>query len=148
MRAALIAGLVLVFGFAAGAFAWRDHMRTARMHDIVAARRELAATQLAPAGTAPRAGISARGPIDVAPFPDDLARRLRHDPDFHRLTHRCGVCHSTPDPRLHTAADWERVIDRMAGTIRDAGLLPLADADRAAVMRALTTRRYDDGRAP
>lgn len=113
------------------------------MRDVVDARRELAATRLAPDGTAPRAGISARAPIDVARLPDELAARLHGSADFHRLSHRCGVCHATPDPRLHTQADWPAVIDRMAGVIRDAGLLPLGAEDRAAVLRILTMHASD-----
>lgn len=115
----------------------------ARMRDVVDARRELAATRLAPDGTAPRAGISAGAPIDVPRIPDDLATRLHGNPDFHRLSHRCGVCHATPDPRLHPAADWPAVIDRMTGVIRDAGLLPLGTEDRAAVLRILTAHAGD-----
>jgi hypothetical protein len=134
----LIALLLLVAALTAAAASWRDRARISRMQHMVDARRELAATTLAPAGSAPQAGISARAPIEVAAFPARLARGLQHDADFHRLSHRCGVCHNTPDPALHTAAEWPDVVGRMSTTIDAAGLLPLGPADRAAVLRVLT----------
>jgi hypothetical protein len=103
----------------------------------VSARRELRAVRLAPHGTAPQAGVSARAPIRVQPFPDQLARQLRQDPDFQRLSHRCGVCHATPDPALHTASEWRDIVGRMSHTIDAAGLLPLKDSDRDAALRTL-----------
>lgn len=131
--------LLLAVGLlSAAVVSHRDRQRTDRMSDTAAALRELAATRLAPAGSAPRAGISARADIDVQAFPEKLARQLHADPDFHRLSHRCGVCHSTPDPSLHAGADWPAVIARMSLTIDAAGLLPLSPADSAAVLRALT----------
>jgi hypothetical protein len=133
-----VAGLlVLAVVLAAGTMSWQERTRVGRMTESVAARRELAAARLAPEGTAPQAGISARTPIRVQPLPDRLARRLRNDPDFQRLSHRCGVCHATPDPALHGADEWPVVVSRMAGTIDAAGLLPLHDADRQAVLRVL-----------
>jgi hypothetical protein len=116
----------------------RDGQRRNRMNDAAAARRELDATRLAPSGSAPQAGISARNTVDVRPFPARLADQLHDDPDFHRLSHRCGVCHDTPDPALHTAAEWPAVIERMSRTIDAAGLLRLSAADSAAVLRALS----------
>jgi hypothetical protein len=116
----------------------RDAQRKERLRDIAAAHRELRATRLAPPGSAPRAGISARANVEVAAFPDRLAQRLHGDPDFHRLSHRCGVCHATPDPDIHPGADWPEVIQRMSRLIDEAGLLPLSPADSAAVLRVLT----------
>jgi len=121
----------------------RDTQQREHRDDVAAARRELSVSRLAPPGSAPQAGISARVDIDVPAFPERLARRLHDAPDFHRLSHRCGVCHSTPDPSLHTPADWPAVIARMSRTIDAAGLLPLSPADSAAVLRALT-RNYQD----
>lgn len=135
-----LAVLVLAGLLTAGAFSLREHDRIARMDASMAARRELAETPLAPTGTAPRAGVSARAPIRVQPLPDRLARQLRGDPDFHRFSHRCGVCHVTPDPALYGEAQWPDVVARMAGTVEAAGLLPVSDADREAVLRVL--RQY------
>lgn len=118
--------------------AQRAQQQRDRANDVAAARRELAATRLAPSGAAPQAGISARTEVEVRPFPERLAQRLHDDADFHRLSHRCGVCHATPDPALHTHAEWPAVIERMSRTIDAAGLLPLGVADSTAVLRALT----------
>jgi hypothetical protein len=116
---------------------YRERARTEQRADVAAAHKQLAATPLAPNGTAPHAGISARVPIDVRAFPEKLAKSLHGDTDFHHLVHRCGVCHSTPDPSLHTAAEWDQVLDRMAFNIQSAGLLPLADEQRAAILNIL-----------
>jgi hypothetical protein len=132
LLAMLVAG-VLAFVISTA----REDARMARMQESVAARRELAATPLAPPGTAPQAGISARAPIRVQPLPNRLARELRSDADFQRFSHRCGVCHVTPDPALHVAGEWPRIVSRMSGTIDAAGLLPLPEHDREAILRVL-----------
>jgi hypothetical protein len=129
--------LVLAVAIVAGVLSWREHSRVARLDGIMSAQRELAATQLAPAGVAPRAGVSARAPIRVTPISPKLAKELRGDGDFQRFSHRCGVCHVTPDPALHTPDRWPHVVDRMTHTVNAAGLLPLSDADRQAVLRVL-----------
>jgi hypothetical protein len=133
----VLALLVVAVAIVAGWASWQERARFAEMEASVAARRELAATRLAPSGTAPQAGVSARAPIRVRPIPNRLARQLRDDPDFQRLSHRCGVCHATPDPSLHEDAEWPNIVRRMSGTIDAAGLLPLADADREAILRTL-----------
>jgi hypothetical protein len=133
----VLALAVLAGASLAGWLSWQERARFAEMEASVAARRELAATPLAPVGTAPQAGVSARTPIRVRPMPSSLARQLRGDPDFQRLSHRCGVCHVTPDPSLHDQAEWPNIVRRMSGTIDAAGLLPLADADREAILRTL-----------
>jgi hypothetical protein len=132
-----VAVLVLAGVVTAGGYSWRERARIARIEDGMAARRELAVTRLAPVGSAPQAGISARTPIRVRPLPERLARQLRGEPDFQRLSHRCGVCHVTPDPSLHGAEQWPVVVARMSATIDAAGLLPLDETDRAAVLRVL-----------
>jgi hypothetical protein len=129
--------LILAGVLAATGLSWRERARIGRMDDAMAARRELTSTRLAPDGVAPQAGISARTPIRVDALPPRLARALRDNPDFHRLSHRCGVCHVTPDPALHAAAEWPNIVARMSGTMDAAGLLPLAAQDRAAILRVL-----------
>jgi hypothetical protein len=132
-----LACVALVGMLAIGGASWRERSRAARVEDGMAARRALATTLLAPPGVAPQAGISARAPIRVQPLPDRLARRLHREPDFQRLSHRCGVCHATPDPALHTSAEWPGVIARMSATIDAAGLLPLTTSDEMAILRVL-----------
>jgi hypothetical protein len=131
------AGIVLAAVLAAAGYATLERQRAERLDDVLAARRELAATRLAPVGAAPQAGISARAPIRVRPIPAGLARELRTGHDFQRYSHRCGVCHATPDPALYTIEEWRQVLDRMAYMVTAAGLLPLADQDRAAILRVL-----------
>lgn len=140
----LLAALALVAVLAMGAVSYREQARVAGMDASMSAQRELAVTRLAPAGTAPRAGVSARAPIRVQPIPGRLTSQLRDDPDFHRLSHRCGVCHTTPDPALHGAAEWPQIVARMAGTVEAAGLLPLSAADRDAVLRVLREHSRPD----
>lgn len=131
-------GLVVALGAVLlGVHAWRDRVHVAGMEAEVLARRELAATRLAPAGSAPQAGVSARAPIRVKPIPTSLSRQLRSQPDFQRFSHRCGVCHATPDPALHAGTEWPNIVSRMSGTIDAAGLLPLAETDREAILRVL-----------
>jgi hypothetical protein len=134
-----ILAVVAACGLAAGVLVYRDRVRDERVAENAAALRALSDTRLAPAGSAPQAGISARTVVDVEPFPARLARQLDDDPDFHRLHHRCGVCHETPDPALHSAAGWDSVVVRMRANIRDAGLVPLG-SDEEAVLRVL--RRF------
>jgi hypothetical protein len=131
------AALLLAVALVAGTASWRERSRIAQMGEVVAARRELAGTPLTAGGTAPQAGISARAPIRVRPAPDRLVRQLRSDAPFQRFSHRCGVCHVTPDPALHTAGDWPAVVSRMSGTIDAAGLLPLRETDREAILKLL-----------
>lgn len=135
-------GLLLLIGvMTAVLLSQRDDRRRTRLTDLAAAQRELAATRLAPSGSAPQAGISARANLEVKPFPERRAARLHGDPDFHRLSHRCGVCHATPDPALHSPAEWPAVIERMSRNIDAAGLLRLSPTDSAAVLRVLSAGR-------
>lgn len=136
--------LVLAAALVAGTFSWRERSRVARLEGIMSAQRELAATQLAPAGAAPRAGVSARARIRVQPIPDRLVKTVRSDADFQRFSHRCGVCHVTPDPALHSIDRWEKVVSKMAITVNSAGLLPLSDEDRAAILRFLRDHAKSD----
>jgi hypothetical protein len=62
-----LAVFALATALTVGGFSYRERTRMARLDAISAAQRQLAATQLAPAGVAPRAGVSARAHIDVRP---------------------------------------------------------------------------------
>jgi hypothetical protein len=143
-----LAVFALATALTVGGFSYRERTRRARLDAISAAQRQLAATQLAPAGVAPRAGVSARAHIDVRPLPEKLAKQLHRDPDLHHFVHRCGVCHATPDPALHEAAEWDTVMERMTYNISAAGLLPLTEAERAAVERVLRGHALTPARAP
>lgn len=102
-----------------------------------AVERELAAANAALADVAPMAAVSARNLARVTPI---ATARLGTDADsheLHRYMHRCGSCHATPDPSMHTRTEWPLVVGRMAQAMDSAGLLPLGAADRAAVLRLL-----------
>lgn len=51
---------------------------------------------------------------------------------------RCGQCHRPYDPRTMTSAMWDTQVTMMEGKIRDAGLPPLTDDQRKAIMDYLT----------
>ena len=47
------------------------------------------------------------------------------------------VTHGVPDPRLRTMAEWQEVLPRMGELRREAGLPPLSQPDREAILRYL-----------
>src|ERR1700681_4323983 len=47
---------------------------------------------------------------------------------------RCGQCHQPYNPRAMTAAMWEIQVPKMEEKIRQAGLPPLQDAQRQAIL--------------
>jgi hypothetical protein len=84
------------------------------------------------------AGISARGGIDVPAF---RARQFGGDTmsiGFHEFRRRCATCHSAPRPDLHSAAEWEDVLDRMHASMGAAGVLGLAPEERRVILELLT----------
>jgi hypothetical protein len=87
-----------------------------------------------PGARPPLAGMSARAPLDLAPID---RKRLGGDTlshEFIRYMHRCLSCHAAPDPAIHGYDRWVHVVQRMNGNMAAAGLLPLGDEDRAAVL--------------
>ncbi len=88
-------------------------------------------------GTAPRAGLSFLRRIEVqAVDPEEIGADTA-SAGFRRFQHRCGTCHAPPDPRLRTAGEWEGVFSRMKKNMRDAGLLPLGEADQRVILAFL-----------
>ena len=59
-------------------------------------------------------------------------------PDGRIYATRCGGCHGTPDPRLRTLAEWQIVLPKMDGLIREKGLAPLTESEREAIIRYLS----------
>lgn len=49
----------------------------------------------------------------------------------------CSRCHAPPDPTIHTAGEWNAVVDRMAGHMEQQGFGPLPPAERTLVLRHL-----------
>jgi len=51
---------------------------------------------------------------------------------------KCGVCHSVPHPARHTALEWDHVLRLMDVRMAEAGMAPLAGAEREGVVAYLT----------
>ncbi len=64
------------------------------------------------------------------PEADSAAARL--------YVQRCGDCHRPYDPRSMTASMWETQVTLMDGKMREAGIAPLTDDERRAIMDYLT----------
>jgi hypothetical protein len=56
-----------------------------------------------------------------------------------------GVTHGVPDPRFRTMAEWEKEVSRMESLMREKGLLPLTESERAAIMRYLSRHAKSSG---
>jgi hypothetical protein len=106
--------------------------------DIQERRMEnLGVTSVDPSGTASAAGTSLVRNPDL---PHMKPRKIGADtlsPGFHRYVHRCGTCHSAPDPGLRTASMWKYVFPRMEQRMRDAGLIPLGPTDQLMIQEFL-----------
>lgn len=77
----------------------------------------------------PLARVSVRKTIRVEPARAGDFGADETGPAWHRFEHRCSGCHTAPSPAQHTVAEWPRVVGRMSGNMRSAGLLPLAERD-------------------
>jgi hypothetical protein len=71
-------------------------------------------------------------------------------PDGRVFAQRCaagehGVTHGVPDPRFRTMPEWEKELARMEGLMREKGLLPLTESERAAIMRYLSRHAKSSG---
>lgn len=65
------------------------------------------------------------GPDPLSPF--DVA--MRNQAGFELVERYCSACHSLPDPKRHTAAEWPQVIGRMLDNIRRIGK-PMPNAEQ------------------
>lgn len=87
-----------------------------------------------PSGTASSAGMSILKDLGIRPL---NPRRIGADTTsqgFHRYVHRCGTCHSAPDPSIRTASQWKYVFPRMEKHIREVGLIPLGPLDKNQIL--------------
>ncbi len=50
---------------------------------------------------------------------------IGEDADAQLYVQRCSICHETPSPQAHTAADWDAVVGRMQGHMLSMDLDPL-----------------------
>ena len=64
-------------------------------------------------------------------------------PDGRVYAHRCGGCHArghgVPDPRFRTMAEWQEVLPKMDGLIRERALPPLTEMERQSIIRYLSS---------
>jgi len=97
-----------------------------------------------PSGEAAEAGISVLRNPDLRPINPKRIGADTTSQGFHRYVHRCGACHSAPDPSLHSASEWRSVSPRMEKHMEEAGLIPLGPTDRTVILEFL--QRHADGR--
>lgn len=89
------------------------------------------------AAPAPLAGMSAIRLFALRPLDERKLGRQAATPEYHQFRHRCAACHELPDPALHGPAEWGRVVERMRANMNAAGILPLQDPERDAILRFL-----------
>ena len=92
---------------------------------------------LDPSGASPSAGSSILRQIDVEPINPGVVGADTASLGFHRLVHRCGICHATPCPGIRTAPEWKHVFPRMEKHVKEAGLIPLSEEDQAIILQFL-----------
>ena len=63
-----------------------------------------------------------------------------HDPGLSQFKQTCSQCHALPDPRLHTAADWPGVVERMRRNMKRMGRPEISDRERDAIVGYLEHR--------
>lgn len=105
-----------------------------RYEERAAAIKELSQVNAGVDSEAYLASVSATQLVHVAPLGSVELTDHADSVDYHRFMHRCGACHTAPDPSLHTATEWPDVIQRMKATMRKAGLLPMDTSDESAVL--------------
>lgn len=65
---------------------------------------------------------------------------LGSGPDAALFVEQCSICHETPSPKAHTAAGWEKVVERMLAAAAQMGVPPITDAEAERVLAYLSTR--------
>ncbi|NIP58034.1 MAG: hypothetical protein GWO17_08545 [Gemmatimonadetes bacterium] len=92
---------------------------------------------LDPGGLAPAAGISiglrpAIDPLEPGALDGDTT-----SPGYRSFRQRCGGCHVAPSPSGKRPSEWPSVVRRMGSYVEEAGLLPVGDEERAAILEFL-----------
>ncbi len=103
------------------------------------AARETAMTTLrlrAWAQNSSEAGVSIQPKQVPAADPGELAR-VKELPGYHTYAMRCASCHVLPDPAAHSPREWLGTVDLMRFRIGQAGVVPPADSELAAVKEFL-----------
>ena len=101
--------------------------------------REGRSEEVGPPGVDPSetdylAGVSVLRLPGLRPLNPSLIGADTTTQGFHRYVHRCGGCHATPDPSIRTSSQWEYVVPRMEGLIRDLGLIPLSHLEKPLIL--------------
>lgn len=135
-RRALL-GAITLLAVAGGVLAWSGAQRreAAREAGIErSALREWALHDSDLREDAALAGVSLNRPR-VTPLDEDALGGLARSPDYPVFLHRCTSCHATPDPGMHEPGQWRGVVRRMDGWREKAGVMPITDDEREAVVR-------------
>ncbi|MFH1765287.1 MAG: hypothetical protein ABIF09_13950 [Gemmatimonadota bacterium] len=132
--AVLLPGLFFGLGLSAACDVTLDYLR----RDLQEQRlEEIGLSNVDPSGQTSSAGVSILRDLDIRPL---NTRRIGSDTTsrgFHRYVHRCGTCHSAPDPSLRTASQWKYVFPRMEKHLGETGLIPLGPMDRTLILEFL-----------
>ena len=106
--------------------------------DIQERRLEKAGvTEVDPSGSTSSAGMSLFRDLDIRPLKTKRIGADTTSQGFHRYIHRCGTCHSAPDPAMRTASMWRHVFPRMKKHMREVGLIPLGPTDENLILEFL-----------
>lgn len=62
------------------------------------------------------------------------------DPEARFFVETCSICHQTPSPDAHTAAEWAATVARMQANRQLTGLEPLSDDEQRRIVEFLTER--------
>jgi len=94
-------------------------------------------SDLDPSGSTSEAGLSVLRKLDIRPIDVKAIGADTASSGFHRYIHRCGTCHSAPDPSVRSALQWRYVFPRMEDHMREVGLIPLGPTDRSVILEFL-----------
>ena len=95
---------------------------------------EAGVSEVDPSGTAGSAGVSLFRNLDIPPLKPKRIGADTTSRGFHRYIHRCGTCHSAPDPSIKTASQWKYVFPQMEKHMGDVGLIPLGPMDKNLIL--------------
>jgi mono/diheme cytochrome c family protein len=73
-------------------------------------------------------------------LPGALPGELTDGPGRALFLEQCAICHEAPSPSAHTAAGWDRVVQRMQATMRMMDVEPLTDRQVDSVAEYLRER--------
>jgi len=138
-RLGLLAGLAVV-ALGSACDATPDYLKEQGRRDRLAA---LGVSHFDSADAYDLAGMSTRKAIQLEALkPGELGGDTL-SADYHTFHMRCGSCHDVPSPGAKPGYLWEAMLSRMKKNAADAGLMPMAPDDEAAVLRFLRSHAKD-----